>query len=420
MVVETAIARARILVVDDDRSLVESIKEYISNFNYSLDVAQSGQEALARVSTGNYDLVMLDINLPDFSGMDVLKSLKETNSSLPVLVMTGFVSTDAAIEAMKLGAHEFITKPFNLDRVMGIVNRLVKKSPPMRGLATFSVGPKPVEGTIIGKTAEMMEIAKIIGQVAATDASVLILGESGTGKELVARSIYANSLRADKPFLSVNCAALPDTLLESELFGHEKGSFTGAYARKLGKFEQCTAGTIFLDEVADMSLMTQSKVLRVLQEQEFERVGGNQTIKVDVRVIAATNKSLVNMIKENAFRVDLYYRLKVVSIYLPPLRERRTDIPVLVDHFVRMYAEHTNRPSLNVSKEAMDGLMKYPWPGNVRECIRRWSCPRGMSCCLSISRFSPGRWRRSRSTCRVSMMIIARCSRKLSMPISRR
>jgi DNA-binding NtrC family response regulator len=367
MTVETTIARARILVVDDDRSLVESIKEYISNFNYSLDVAQSGQEALARVSTGNYDLVMLDVNLPDFSGMDVLKSLKETNSSLPVLVMTGFISTDAAIEAMKLGAHEFITKPFNLDRVMGIVNRLVKKSPPMRGLATFSVGPKPVEGTIIGKTAEMMEIAKIIGQVAATDASVLILGESGTGKELVARSIYANSLRADKPFLSVNCAALPDTLLESELFGHEKGSFTGAYARKLGKFEQCTAGTIFLDEVADMSLMTQSKVLRVLQEQEFERVGGNQTIKVDVRVIAATNKSLVNMIKENGFRVDLYYRLKVVSIYLPPLRERRADIPVLVDHFVRMYAEHTNRPSLNVSKEAMDGLMKYPWPGNVRE-----------------------------------------------------
>jgi DNA-binding NtrC family response regulator len=367
MVVETATAKAKILVVDDDRNLVDSLKEYISNFNYALDVASSGQDALAMATTGDYDLVMLDINLPDFSGMDVLKSLKEANNNLPVLVMTGFVSTDAAIEAMKLGAHEFITKPFNLDRVMGIVNRLVKKSPPMRGLATFSVGPRPVEGTIIGKTPEMMEIAKIIGQVAATDASVLILGESGTGKELVARSIYANSLRSDKPFLSVNCAALPDTLLESELFGHEKGSFTGAYARKLGKFEQCTAGTIFLDEVADMSLMTQSKVLRVLQEQEFERVGGNQTIKVDVRVIAATNKSLVNMIKENAFRVDLYYRLKVVSIYLPPLRERRADIPILVDHFVRMYGEQTSRPTLRVSKEAMDGLMKYPWPGNVRE-----------------------------------------------------
>ena len=191
------------------------------------------------------------------------------------VVMTGFISTDIAIESMKLGAHEFITKPFDLDHLTGMINRLIQRTPPIQGLETFSKIPKPAEGTIIGMTPEMVEIAKIIGQVAATDASVLILGESGTGKELVARAIYANSLRADKPFLSVNCAALPETLLESELFGHEKGAFTGAYTRKLGKFEQCNAGTIFLDEVADMSLMTQSKVLRVLQEQEFERVGGN-------------------------------------------------------------------------------------------------------------------------------------------------
>jgi two-component system nitrogen regulation response regulator GlnG len=367
MTTETIAAKAKILIVDDDNRVIESLREYISDFNYSLDVVRTGREALQKAVSDDYDLVMLDINLPDFSGMDVLRELKKAGSSQPVLVMTGFVSTDAAIEAMKLGAHEFITKPFDLDRLMGVINRLVNKTPPMRGLATFSIEPKAVEGTIVGKTPEMVEIAKIIGQVAATDASVLIMGESGTGKELVARSIYANSLRNDKPFLSVNCAALPDTLLESELFGHEKGSFTGAYTRKLGKFEQCNAGTIFLDEVADMSLMTQSKVLRVLQEQEFERVGGSQTIKVDVRVIAATNKSLVNMIKDNSFRVDLYYRLKVVSIYLPPLRERRADIPLLVDYFMRMYAHQTNRPKLHLSKEALDGLMKYPWPGNVRE-----------------------------------------------------
>lgn len=360
-------AEARILLVDDDQNVIKALKECFAQFNYDLDTATTGGEALNKAFANNYELMLLDVNLPDFSGMEVLKEIKEKKSELPVLVMTGFVSTDSAIEAMKLGAHEFITKPFDIDQLMGIVNRLVKKTPPIRGLSTFSVAPKPVERTIMGKTPEMVEIAKIIGQVATTDASVLIMGESGTGKELVAKSILANSLRADKPFLSVNCAALPEALLESELFGHEKGSFTGAFTRKLGKFEQCNAGTIFLDEIADMSLMTQSKVLRVLQQQEFERVGGNSTIKVDVRIIAATNKSLVNMIKEGTFRVDLYYRLKVVSIYLPPLRERRADIPLLVDHFIQTYARHVGREVLSISKEALDGLMGHPWPGNVRE-----------------------------------------------------
>ncbi len=367
MAVDTLTAKARLLIVDDDANLVDTFSEYLENFDFALDVAKTGQEALEMVKTGKYDLMLLDIKLPDFSGMEVLKQVKQIKNELPVMIMTGYISTDSAIEAMKHGAHEFITKPFDLDSVMGIINRLVKQAPPMRGLATFSVAPKIVEDAIIGQTPEMVEIAKIIGQVAATDASVLILGESGTGKELVARSIYANSLRCDKPFLSVNCAALPDTLLESELFGHEKGSFTGAYTRKLGKFEQCNAGTIFLDEVADMSLVTQSKVLRVLQQQEFERVGGNQTIKVDVRVIAATNKSLVNMIKDSSFRVDLYYRLKVVSVFLPPLRERRADIPLLANHFIRLYAQQTNREELSISKDALSGLMRYPWPGNVRE-----------------------------------------------------
>ncbi|MCD6162755.1 MAG: sigma-54-dependent Fis family transcriptional regulator [candidate division Zixibacteria bacterium] len=367
MTTQTSIAKARILLVDDDKDIIATLKECFMDFSYVVDTAVSGDEALAKVISDDYDLVMLDINLPDFSGMDVLKQIKEQKSSLPVLIMTGHASTDAAIEAMKLGAHEFITKPFNLDRLLGMINRIVKKAPPIRGLATFSVAPKPVEGTIIGNTPEMMEIAKVIGQIAATDASVLILGESGTGKELVARSIYQNSLRVDKPFLSVNCAALPEGLLESELFGHEKGSFTGAYTRKLGKFEQCSAGTIFLDEIADMSLLTQSKVLRVLQQQEFERVGGDSTIKVDVRIIAATNKSLVNMIKEDKFRVDLYYRLKVVSLYLPPLRERRADIPLLADYFIQRYASQTGKVNLSIDKDALNGLMHYTWPGNVRE-----------------------------------------------------
>lgn len=367
MTTQTSVAKAKILLVDDDKDIVATLKECFIDFNYIVETATTGEEALAKAISNDYDLVMLDISLPDFSGMDVLKQIKEQKSCLPVLVMTGHVSTDAAIEAMKLGAHEFIAKPFDLDRLLGIINRIVKKASPIRGLATFSMAPKAMKGAIIGNTPEMVEIAKIIGHVAATDASVLIQGESGTGKELVARSIYQNSLRTDKPFLSVNCAALPEGLLESELFGHEKGSFTGAYTRKLGKFEQCNAGTIFLDEIADMSLITQSKVLRVLQQQEFERVGGNSTIKVDVRIIAATNKSLVNMIKENKFRVDLYYRLKVVSIYLPPLRERRGDIPLLVEHFIRTYAGQTDRELLNISKEALDGLMHYTWPGNVRE-----------------------------------------------------
>jgi DNA-binding NtrC family response regulator len=281
--------------------------------------------------------------------------------------MTGFISTEAAIEAMKMGAYEFITKPFDVNKVMSLVNRVMQESSHLRALETFSKEKDLMPGDIIGQSPEMVEIAKVIGKVASSDATVLIQGESGTGKEMVARSIYKNSLRKDKPFLSVNCAALPDTLLESELFGHEKGAFTGAYTRKLGKFEVCNGGTILLDEIADMSPLTQSKVLRILQEQEFERVGGTDTIKVDVRMIAATNKSLVNLIKDGSFRVDLFYRLKVVSIHLPPLRERRIDVPLLIDHFIKMYSAETGKRIDGISKEALDDLKKYPWPGNIRE-----------------------------------------------------
>ena len=356
-----------VLVVDDDSNITRAIGECLENFNYDLQVASNGEEALQKIEDPAIAMVLLDINLPDISGLEVLSSLKQRNSSVPIVIMTGFVSTDAAIEAMKKGAYEFLTKPFDINKLIGVVNKVMKDSPYTKGLETFSRDRIIEQGDIIGRSAEMVEIAKVIGQVAATDASVLVTGESGTGKELIAKSIYKNSLRQDKPFLSVNCAALPETLLESELFGHEKGSFTGAYARKLGKFEVCNGGTIMLDEIADMSPLTQSKVLRVLQEQSFERVGGNETIKVDVRIIAATNKSLVNLIKENKFRVDLFYRLKVVSIYLPPLRERREDIPLLIEHFIKRYSEETGKNIQGVSKDAMDKLNSYIWPGNVRE-----------------------------------------------------
>jgi len=356
-----------VLIVDDDSKITEAIGECLESFNYNLQVVSSGEEAINKIGDPSIALVLLDINLPDISGLDVLTTLKQRNSAVPIVIMTGFVSTDAAIEAMKKGAYEFITKPFDINKLIGIVNKVMKDSPHTRGLETFSRERKIEQGDIIGRSPEMVEIAKVIGQVAATDASVLITGESGTGKELIAKSIYKNSLRDDKPFLSVNCAALPETLLESELFGHEKGSFTGAYARKLGKFEVCNGGTIMLDEIADMSPLTQSKVLRVLQEQEFERVGGNETIKIDVRIIAATNKSLVNLIKEDKFRVDLFYRLKVVSIYIPPLRERREDIPQLIEHFIKRYSAETGKDIKGVSKEAMERLNNYVWPGNVRE-----------------------------------------------------
>ncbi|MEE9554228.1 MAG: sigma-54 dependent transcriptional regulator, partial [candidate division Zixibacteria bacterium] len=315
-----------VLIVDDDARITSAISEYLHSFDYNLKIASTGAEALAKIGDPDIAMVMLDINLPDFSGFDVLGKIKEINSSLPVVMMTGFVSTEAAIEAMKMGAYEFITKPFDIEKIASLVNQVLNKSSHLQGLETFSKEKELMPGDIIGRSPEMMEIAKLIGQVATSDASVLIHGESGTGKELVARAIYKNSLRKDKPFLSVNCAALPDTLLESELFGHEKGAFTGAIARKDGKFEAARGGTIFLDEISEMNPSLQAKLLRVLQEKTFERVGGIETIRTDVRVIAATNEDLQTLVKKSSFRDDLYYRLKVITIDVPPLRERKEDI----------------------------------------------------------------------------------------------
>ncbi len=359
----------QILLIEDDPKICESLNNYFNTESLKLYTLADGKEALENIDNLKPDLVLLDINLPGMSGIEILKEMKEKELKIPVIVITGFISTEAAIETMKQGAYEFVTKPFQLEKLAKIVDKALQEKKGGGDSSGFGREDRPEgeEDVIVGKSPEIVEIAKLIGQVAPTDASVLVMGESGTGKELVARAIHRNSLRKDKPFLSVNCAALPEALLESELFGYEKGAFTGAYQRKLGKFEQGDKGTIFLDEIADMSLMTQSKVLRVLQEQEFERVGGNQSTKVDVRIIAATNKSLVNCIKEGNFRVDLFYRLKVVSIYLPPLRERRSDIPLLADYFLKKYAKLISKNVEGISDSGLKVLQKYPWPGNVRE-----------------------------------------------------
>ncbi|OGC77776.1 MAG: hypothetical protein A2Z27_02650 [candidate division Zixibacteria bacterium RBG_16_50_21] len=356
-----------ILLIDDDPSVGGSLSEFLSPAEYKLYSFLRGEEALERFPELKPDVVLLDLNLPGMSGLEVLKKIKTTDGKIPVIVLTGHISTESAIEAMKEGAFDYITKPYTLEKVAGEIKKALADKKTGKPGHPSSGTPSANDNEIIGQSPEIVEIAKLIGQVAKTDASVLIMGESGTGKELVARAIFRNSRRADKAFLSVNCAALPEALLESELFGHEKGAFTGAYARKIGKFEQCHTGTIFLDEIADMSLVTQSKVLRVLQEQEFERVSGNESIKVDVRVIAATNRSLVELIKDNKFRVDLFYRLKVVSIFLPPLRERRVDIPILSEHFLKKYTAQVGNEVKGISREAMEMLSKYHWPGNVRE-----------------------------------------------------
>lgn len=358
----------KVLLIDDDPAVSGTLSQFLAPPEFSLLSFEKGEDAIAKLPELQPDVILLDLNLPGMSGLEVLRKIKTTDGKVPVIILTGYVSTESAIEAMKEGAFDYITKPFTIDKVAGEIRKALSEKHP--GKPGAPNGGKPgdfSEDEIIGQSPEIVEIAKLIGQVAKTDASVLIMGESGTGKELVARAIFRNSRRSDKAFLSVNCAALPETLLESELFGHEKGAFTGAYARKIGKFEQCHTGTIFLDEIADMSLVTQSKVLRVLQEQEFERVGGNESIKVDVRVIAATNKSLVELIKDNKFRVDLFYRLKVVSIYLPPLRERKVDIPVLARHFLKKYAPQVGKEIKSISKEALEMLSRYHWPGNVRE-----------------------------------------------------
>lgn len=357
-----------ILIVDDDKSIRYSLKRMLEA-DYSILTAQNGEEALAQFREGVPDLILMDIKMPGRNGMEILKEIKSIDPKSLVILMTAYGTTETAIEAMKYGAFDYILKPFPIPQM----RQLVEKALALRKLMKEGVSYSPLadlegeEERIVGSSPKMQEIYKMIGQIAPSEVTVLLRGESGTGKELMARAIYHHSLRSSQPFLPVNCAAIPDTLLESELFGHEKGAFTGAISRRIGKLEQCQGGTIFLDEIGDMSLSTQAKLLRVLQEKTFERLGGGETIKVDIRFIVATNKDLEEAISKGKFREDLYYRLNVVSLMIPPLRERKEDLPQLISYFLRRFNRELRKRVVGITPSAMEKMMAYGWPGNVRQ-----------------------------------------------------
>ncbi len=361
-----------VLVVDDDRSTLLMVEHALRNLPVRILKASGADDGLRYARDEHPDVILLDVRMPRMSGLEVLRHLKEFRTRTPVILMTAGEQSQAAIEAMQLGAFDFIAKPLDVQQLCVIVQRALDLQ--RHSEAPLAIAVEDVERNgspqelFIGRSTKMLEVFKEIGRTAGQNVTVLIRGESGTGKELVARSIYRFSERAERPFMAVNCAALTDTLLESELFGHEKGAFTGAERRHIGKFEQASGGTLFLDEVGDMSPLTQGKVLRVLQEQRFERVGGNVTIETDVRLIAATNRPLEEMVENGSFRSDLYYRLNIVTIDLPPLRERVDDIPMLLQNFLTRFRKELNKPNIEgISPETLRILQRYPWPGNVRE-----------------------------------------------------
>lgn len=355
----------KILIVDDEEHMCWALDRAMRQEGYQTVVAYRGQDGINMAREDSPSLMILDLRLPDIDGLEVLKEVKAINPKLPVIMLTAHGTIETAIEAMKMGAADYITKPFDLDELKLVIKQnlhVIQLETEVNFLRSELTGKY---GNIIAQSKIMQDIISLIEKVAPSNASVLITGESGTGKEVAAISIHQNSPRSNKPFVPVNCAALPEQLLESELFGHEKGAFTGATARKLGRFELADKGTIFLDEIAEMSLNMQAKLLRVLQEKSFERVGGTETISVDVRVIAATNRQLDQAIKQGLFREDLYYRLNVIHIHLPPLRERKEDIPLLAKHFLQKFGPtyHVDK----ISPEAMELLCEYNWPGNIRE-----------------------------------------------------
>lgn len=358
------------LVVDDEQSSRFNVRELLRLEGFDVDEAEDGLQALARVTQRVYDVILLDIRMPKVDGLSVLKKLQQSHPQIPVIVFTAFGTSEKAIEAMKLGAYDYLTKPFDIDELLTVVQRAVKYrrlsdevTVLRQRLAEAEAGEFQPD-QIISTSKAMQRIFKIIGKVAPSDATVLIEGETGTGKELVANALWYHSHRRNAPFVKINCAAIPETLLESELFGHEKGAFTGAETQRKGRFELAHGGTIFLDEISEMSPSLQSKLLRVLEQSEFQRVGGRETIRVNVRILAATNRNLEEEVRLKRFRKDLFYRLQVVHLVLPPLRERKEDIPPLVDHFLRKYG---GRRRLITDSETVKALTSYSWPGNVRE-----------------------------------------------------
>jgi DNA-binding NtrC family response regulator len=361
-------SKGSILIIDDEQEIRESLDQLVKLEGYQSDSATNAQEGLKKMESQVYDLVLLDISLPDRSGLEVLQSIKHENPEVGVIMITAYDSSQTAFQVSKEGADSYITKPWDNDKLLLEIRNLLDRSRLQaenihlrRALKRYGLP------NIVGRSEPMQKVMDLITQVAASRATVLILGESGTGKELVAKTIHATSSRADRPFVPVNTGSMPVDLLESTLFGHVKGAFTSAIATKRGLFEVADQGTIFFDEIGTIGVETQAKLLRVIQEREFMRLGGTETIKVDVRILAATNADLRRLVQENKFREDLYYRLNVISVALPPLRERKEDIPLLLEHFLRKYGQENERDGLHFSPAAMKMLMDYNWPGNVRE-----------------------------------------------------
>jgi nitrogen regulation protein NR(I) len=359
----------KILIIEDERIMRITLEDALKAEGYEVSSFEKGRDGIEALKKEDYSLVITDIRLPDINGLDLLKLIKEEGTDAQFIMMTAYGTIKNAVEAIKNGAFDYITKPFSLDELRLIVKRALE----IRDVREENIRLKRQLSEcihypdLIGESRAMKEVFQLIQRVAKTDAPVLILGESGTGKELVASAIHHHSNRKDKPLVKVNCAAIPENLIESELFGYEKGAFTGATRRKPGRFELADGGTIFLDEIGDMAPMTQSKILRVLQDSTFERLGGNRTVKVDVRVIAATNRNLAEEVGSGRFREDLYHRLNVFTIKLPPLRERKDDIPPLVEHFIRRFNSEKGYSIKSITPEAIEALQKYSWPGNVRE-----------------------------------------------------
>ncbi len=360
---------AKILVVDDEIIVRESMRNWLGEEGYYVDVAENADECFKKLGEQEYDIVFLDIKMPEVDGIEVLKKVKDVYPIVDVVMITAYASIDSAVQAMKLGAYDYLTKPFDPEHLSMLVKKIISKrrleNENRKLKETIETTLKHVN--LVGESDAIKKIIKQIGEVAATDASVLITGESGTGKEVVARAIHFASPRRFEPLVTVSCGALPEGLVESELFGYERGAFTGAFYKKKGKFEAANGGTLFLDEIGELNQKMQVDLLRVLQEKEIMRIGSNKVIKVDFRVISATNRDLKKMVEEGSFREDLYYRLNVFNIHIPPLRERVEDIPLLVEHFVNQFRRRMGKDVEGVTPQALNKLIKYPWPGNVRE-----------------------------------------------------
>ncbi|GBD91426.1 transcriptional regulatory protein ZraR [bacterium BMS3Abin04] len=358
-----------ILIIDDEGSQLLSLKSFLTRRNYKVLTAPNGKDGFDVVRNNTVDIVLTDFRMPEWDGYEVLKQIKKLNPGIDVVIMTAFGSVEDAVNIMKAGAYDYITKPIDLDELENLLGRITEKRTLIyenKQLKEQLIEKFRVD-TIISQSKKMEEVLNTVARVANSKATILILGESGTGKELIAKAIHYASDRKDKPFITVNVASLPDNLIESELFGHEKGAFTGAVAQRIGRFEEANGGTLFIDEVGDIPLSVQVKILRVIQFGEIQKVGSNKTISIDVRIVAATNRNLEEMIKSQEFREDLYYRLNVIQINIPPLRERKEDIPVLIDHFIDKFNKQNNADIQGLDKKALDRLMKYDYPGNIRE-----------------------------------------------------